>query len=87
MRGAAGPARAAGERAPADDGQWVMPAKNYASTRFRELTEITPQNAAALQVSFSFPTGTTRGNEAAPLVVGGTMYVLPPTPTRSTRWT
>ena len=30
--------------APADDGQWTMPAKNYASTRYSELQEITGQN-------------------------------------------
>ena len=29
--------------APPDDGQWTMPSKNYASTRFSALTEITPQ--------------------------------------------
>lgn len=29
----------------ADDGQWVRPAKDYASTRFSQLAEITTHNA------------------------------------------
>lgn len=66
--------------APADDGQWTMPAKNYASTRFSELAEITPANAGKLQVAFTFSTGVNRGQEAAPIVVNNTMYVLSPYP-------
>jgi glucose dehydrogenase len=31
-------------KAQADDGQWVMPAKNYASTRFSGLDEINAGN-------------------------------------------
>src|SRR4029078_137389 len=31
-------------KAQADDGQWVMPAKNYASTRFSGLDEINSGN-------------------------------------------
>src|SRR5262245_53230642 len=34
--------------APQDDGQWTMPSKNYAATRFSSLTEITPENARSL---------------------------------------
>src|SRR5689334_10447114 len=37
--------------APADDGQWAMAAKNYASTRFSELNEINAGNVAGLQVA------------------------------------
>jgi PQQ-dependent dehydrogenase (methanol/ethanol family) len=66
--------------APADDGQWAMPAKNYASTRFSELDEIKADNVADLQVAFTFSTGVLRGHEAAPLVVGDTMYVVTPYP-------
>src|ERR1700744_711708 len=40
--------------APADDGQWTIPSKNYASTRYSSLTEITPQNVALLAPQFSF---------------------------------
>lgn len=44
--------------APPDDGQWLMPAKNYASTRYSELTEIDRSNVKNLQVAFTFSTGT-----------------------------
>src|SRR5690349_8719629 len=63
---------------PRDDGNWTMPAKDYAATRFSGLTEITPANVGKLQVSFTFSTGTTEGFEAPPLVVDGTMYVVAP---------
>ena len=63
-----------------DDGQWVMPAKNYASTRFSGLTEINTENVRQLGVAWTFSTGTVNGNEAAPLVIGDTMYVVTPFP-------
>jgi PQQ-dependent dehydrogenase (methanol/ethanol family) len=64
----------------ADDGQWVMPAKNYASTRFSALDQITTANVANLKVAFTFSTGVVQGHEAAPLVVNNTMYVVTPYP-------
>jgi lanthanide-dependent methanol dehydrogenase len=57
-----------------DDGQWVMPAKNYAGTRYSTLNKITPDNVKNLKVSWSMSTGTNQGHEGAPLVVGSTMY-------------
>src|SRR4051794_41583583 len=66
--------------APREDGQWTRPAKNYASTRYSELAEITAENVKSLQVAFTFSTGVNRGQEAAPLVVGSTIYVLSPYP-------
>jgi PQQ-dependent dehydrogenase (methanol/ethanol family) len=63
-----------------DDGQWIMPAKNYASTRFSGLDEINVQNVNRLGVSWTFSTGMVAGHEAAPLVVGGTMFVVTPFP-------
>lgn len=66
--------------APPDDGQWTMPAKNYASTRYSDLTEINEGNVQNLQVAFTFSTGVNKGQEAAPLVVGSTMYVVTPFP-------
>ena len=64
----------------ADDGQWVMPAKNYASTRFSALDEINGANVKQLHVVETFSTGVLRGHEAAPLVVGDRMYVITPFP-------
>jgi lanthanide-dependent methanol dehydrogenase len=66
--------------APPDDAQWTMPAKNYASTRYSELTEINVENVKNLQVAFTFSTGVNKGQEAAPLIVGGTMYIVSPYP-------
>jgi len=66
--------------APPENGQWTMPAKNYAATRYSELNEITADNVKNLQPAFTFSTGVNRGQEAAPLVVGSTMYVLSPYP-------
>src|SRR5690349_19556818 len=65
---------------PDDAGEWTMPAKNYASTRFSQLDEINAGNVGRLAVAFTFSTGVDRGQEAAPLVIGGTMYVLTPFP-------
>ena len=51
-----------------DDGQWSMPAKNYASTRFSTLTDINSETVKNLKLAWTFSTGLTRGHEAAPLV-------------------
>src|SRR5215208_5932978 len=63
-----------------DDGQWAMPAKNYASTRFSTLDEINTGNVGRLKVAWTFSTGVTAGHEAPPLVVGSTMYLITPFP-------
>ena len=63
-----------------DDKQWVMPAKNYASTRYSTLDQINAENAKDLKVAWTFETGVKRGQEAAPIVVGDTMYVVTPYP-------
>jgi PQQ-dependent dehydrogenase (methanol/ethanol family) len=63
-----------------EDGQWLMPAKNYASTRFSGLDQINADNVKSLKVAWTFSTGVNRGHEAAPLVVGSTMYVVTPYP-------
>jgi PQQ-dependent dehydrogenase (methanol/ethanol family) len=66
--------------APADDGQWTMPAKNYAATRFSELKDINDSNVKDLQVAFSFSTGTVKGQEEEPMVADGTMFIVTPYP-------
>ncbi len=63
-----------------DDGQWIMPAKNYASTRYSGLDQINAANAKNLRVAWTFSMGSVRGEEAAPLVVNNTMYVVSPFP-------
>jgi PQQ-dependent dehydrogenase (methanol/ethanol family) len=64
----------------ADDAQWVMPAKNYASTRYSGLNQINTGNVAQLRVAWTFSMGSDHGQEAAPLVVNGVMYVVGPYP-------
>src|SRR5690349_7428025 len=65
---------------PADDGNWTTPGKDNAQTRFSALNQITPANVSKLGLSFTFSTGTTKGFEAPPLVVNGTMYIITPFP-------
>jgi PQQ-dependent dehydrogenase (methanol/ethanol family) len=63
-----------------EDGQWTMPAKDYASTRFSGLSQISSANARQLRPVWSFSTGVLGGHEGQPLVVGHTMYVVTPYP-------
>ena len=71
--------------APPDDGQWTMPQKNYAATRYSAMSEINPRNVGNLREVFSFSLGVNKGQEAAPLVVNNTMYVVTPFPNILTR--
>jgi PQQ-dependent dehydrogenase (methanol/ethanol family) len=66
--------------APPEDGQWVMPAKDYQNRRYSGLTDINTGNVGGLKVAWTFATGIAKGHEAAPLVVGDTMYVVTPYP-------
>lgn len=63
-----------------DDGQWLMAAKDYANNRFSGLEEINANNVRNLKLAWTFTTGLVRGHEAAPLVVGDTMYFVTPYP-------
>jgi Glucose dehydrogenase len=63
-----------------EDGQWIRPAKDFASSRFSGLNEINTSNVASLKAAWTFPTGVLRGQEAAPIVVGHMMYVVTPYP-------
>jgi glucose dehydrogenase len=57
-----------------------MPAHDYASTRYSDLADIDTNNVRDLTVQFTFSTGVNRGQEGAPLVVNGTMYIVAPYP-------
>src|SRR4051794_12163312 len=65
---------------PSADANWPMAGKNYSNTRFSELADINAQNVKDLKLAWSFDTGVYRGQEAAPVVVGDTMYVVTPYP-------
>src|SRR5215471_9393727 len=64
----------------ANDGEWRLPARDYASSRYSPLAQITPDNAKNLRVSWTFSTGVLRGHEGQPLVVDNTMYLVTPYP-------
>jgi alcohol dehydrogenase (cytochrome c) len=63
-----------------EDGQWLTPAKDYASTRYSQLDQTTTSNVSSLKPAWSFSTGLNRGHEAAPIVVKDTMYIPTPFP-------
>lgn len=62
------------------DGQWLRAAKDYSSSRYSGLQQITAANVARLEPAWSFSTGVLRGHEAAPIVANNTMYVVTPFP-------
>jgi lanthanide-dependent methanol dehydrogenase len=71
-------AQAAPDEASATE--WSMPGNNTALTRYSPLDEIDAQNVKNLKVAFTFSLGVNRGQEAPPLVVGDTLYVVAPYP-------
>src|SRR6266550_2939342 len=62
------------------EGEWTMPARDYASSRYSTLTQITSANAKNLKAAWTFSTGVLRGHEGQPLVVNKTMYLVTPYP-------
>jgi PQQ-dependent dehydrogenase (methanol/ethanol family) len=66
--------------AETDDGDWTMPARDFANTRFSPLADITAANAGTLKLAWTFSTGVLRGHEAAPIVADGTLYLVTPYP-------
>jgi len=62
------------------DGDWPMPARDLANTRYAPLADINTANVGTLRLAFTFSTGVSRGHEAAPIVVGDTMYIVTPYP-------
>jgi len=63
-----------------DPNQWVMPAGDYANTRYSALNQINKENAKNLRPLWTFSTGVLRGHEGGPLVVGDIMYIHAPFP-------
>jgi len=61
-------------------GEWVMPGKDFAATRYSELTQFTAANVSRIRPTWTFSTGVLGGHEGQPLVVGSTMYVVTPYP-------
>lgn len=61
-------------------GEWTMPGRDFASSRFSQLSQINTSNVSNLKVVTTFSTGVLHGHEGQPLVVGSTMYVVTPWP-------
>ena len=56
-------------------GEWHMTGLDYGLQRFSPLKQITTSNVGELRPVWSFSTGTLRGHEGNPLVIGNVMYV------------
>jgi PQQ-dependent dehydrogenase (methanol/ethanol family) len=57
-----------------------MAPRDYGSTRFSPLADISTANVSQLREAWTFSTGVLAGHEAAPLVIDGTMYIVTPFP-------
>jgi PQQ-dependent dehydrogenase (methanol/ethanol family) len=76
----AGASAASAQAAFPAGGDWPVVGHDVQGTRFSPLEQITAANVATLKLAFSFATGIDKGHEAAPIVVGDTMYVVTPYP-------
>lgn len=56
-------------------GEWTITGYDYGLSRFSPLKQITTANVANLKAAWTFSTGTLRGHEGNPLVIGNVMYV------------
>lgn len=61
-------------------GNWVLPGGGYGLQRYSALDKINTENVANLEVAYTLSTGTFRGHEGQPLVVGDMMYFVTPWP-------
>jgi len=64
----------------ANPANWAAQAGNDANQRYSELKQINAGNVGKLQVAWTLSTGTLRGHEGSPLVIGDTMYIQTPFP-------
>lgn len=62
----------------ADQRNWPIASRDYANTRYSTLDQINAENVAQLKLAWSFSVGVDRGQEAAPLVIDGVLYVVAP---------
>lgn len=61
-------------------GDWPRAGRDFGNTRYSPLAGIDARNVGRLHAVWSFSDGTLGGHEAAPLVVGDTMYLVTPFP-------
>lgn len=65
---------------PVPNGDWTLPAGDYANTRYSPLNQINAGNVKGLKVVTTLSTGVPRGHEGNPLVVNNTLYAVTPFP-------
>jgi len=65
---------------PVPNGQWTLPAGDYANTRYSPLSQINAQNVQNLHLVANYSVGIPHGFEGQPLVVGSTLYMVTPYP-------
>lgn len=59
-----------------DANQWVMPTGDYGGQRYSALDQINTENVKNLHVAWTMSTGSLRGHEGQPLVIGDMMYIV-----------
>jgi len=62
------------EKSAQDSGEWTIPLGSYSATRHSRLNQIDSKNVGKMRVAWTMSTGTLRGQEGQPLVVGKMMY-------------
>lgn len=65
---------------PVPNGQWTLPAGDYANTRYSPLSQINSNNVQNLHPVSIYSVGIPHGFEGQPLVVGSTLYMVTPFP-------
>src|SRR3954465_12022222 len=66
--------------ADAGDAQWTTAAGDPGGNRYSSLDQINAGNVASLKLAFSFSMGAGRGQEAAPIIAGDTLFIVTPFP-------
>jgi len=66
--------------APVPNGEWRLPAGDYAHVRYSPLAQLNTANAGNLKAITTLSTGVAKGHEGGPLVVGNTLYAVTPFP-------
>ena len=61
-------------------GDWPVAGRDGTNTRFSPLAQITSANVAQLQPTLRFSLGVEKGQEAAPIIADGMMFVVGPFP-------
>jgi PQQ-dependent dehydrogenase (methanol/ethanol family) len=62
------------EKSAQGSGEWTIPLGSYSATRHSTLNQIDTKNVGKMRAAWTMSTGTLRGQEGQPLVVGNMMY-------------